>query len=128
MASATATATNWNTMGNCRTGDPDRLFVTGAAQREARTICRGCPVLTQCLSMALTDKIEYGVWGGMTERDRRALLKARPDITCWSSFLEQVQATQTTTEPTTQPTATPLAPVIPLRPAHHTTTPAARAA
>jgi WhiB family redox-sensing transcriptional regulator len=98
----------WNTMGNCRNGNPERFFGTGAKQRDARSICRDCPVLKQCLAMALNDKMEYGVWGGMTERERRAMLKARPDVTCWSSFLDQVTA---------QPLA-PVLPLVPIRKAH----------
>jgi WhiB family redox-sensing transcriptional regulator len=81
---------DWRVSANCRNGDPDRLFVTGAKQREARSICRNCPVLAQCLAHALDERIEFGVWGGMTERERRAMLKRRPDVTCWSSFLRQV--------------------------------------
>jgi WhiB family transcriptional regulator, redox-sensing transcriptional regulator len=90
------TAANWNILGNCRTGDPDRLFVSGAAQREARTVCRGCPVVKQCLAKALNERIEYGVWGGMTERERRALLKTRPDVGCWRRFLDTVEAARGT--------------------------------
>jgi WhiB family redox-sensing transcriptional regulator len=78
---------DWRVSANCRNGDPDRLFVTGAKQRAARSICRGCPILTQCLAKALDEKIEFGVWGGMTERERRAMLKRRPDVTCWETFL-----------------------------------------
>jgi WhiB family transcriptional regulator, redox-sensing transcriptional regulator len=83
---------NWRVSANCRNGDPERLFVTGAKQRDARSICRGCPVLTQCLSHALDERIEFGVWGGMTERDRRAMLRRRPDVTCWESFLTEIAA------------------------------------
>jgi WhiB family transcriptional regulator, redox-sensing transcriptional regulator len=85
-------AGNWRVSGNCRTGDPDRLFVTGAKQRDARSICRGCPVLTQCLAHALDERIEFGVWGGMTERERRAMLRRRPDVVAWEPFLRAVTA------------------------------------
>jgi WhiB family redox-sensing transcriptional regulator len=46
----------------------------------------------QCLSHALDERIEFGVWGGMTERERRAMLRGRPDVTCWESFLSEVAA------------------------------------
>jgi WhiB family transcriptional regulator, redox-sensing transcriptional regulator len=85
-------AGNWRVSANCRNGDPERLFVTGAKQREARSICRGCPVLTQCLAHALDERIEFGVWGGMTERERRAMLRRRPDVTSWEPFLRAAAA------------------------------------
>ena len=48
----------------CATQDPDLLFVTGAAQREATKMCRGCPVKLECLADALDNEVEFGVWGG----------------------------------------------------------------
>lgn len=77
----------WAMSANCRSVDPDRLFVSGAAQREARSICRRCPVRTPCLAQALDENLEHGVWGGMTERERRALVRRRPDVTSWSLYL-----------------------------------------
>ena len=80
-------AGNWRMSARCRTRDAEGLFVTGARQREARGFCRACPVRTECLAYALDERIEFGVWGGMTERQRRALLKGRPDVTSWASLL-----------------------------------------
>jgi WhiB family redox-sensing transcriptional regulator len=54
-------------------------------------ICRGCVVRTECLADALDNRIEFGVWGGMTERERRALLRRRPDVTSWRDLLEQAR-------------------------------------
>ena len=54
------------------------LFVQGAAQNRAKAVCMRCPVRTECLADALDNRIEFGVWGGMTERERRALLRRRP--------------------------------------------------
>ncbi len=79
----------WVSKGLCRTKDPDELFVTGAAQRQAAAICRHCPVLRECGADALDNKVEFGVWGGMTERQRRALLKEHPDVVSWSTFLNK---------------------------------------
>ncbi|WP_084723377.1 WhiB family transcriptional regulator [Streptomonospora alba] len=76
----------------CREVDPDALFVQGAAQNRAKLICRGCPVRTECLAEALDDRIEFGVWGGMTERERRALLRRRPDVTSWWDLLTAARA------------------------------------
>lgn len=75
----------------CAGGDPDRLFVTGAAQREAARLCRGCPVQMECLADALDNQVEFGVWGGLTERQRRALLKRRPEVDSWRTVLEQAK-------------------------------------
>jgi WhiB family transcriptional regulator, redox-sensing transcriptional regulator len=78
---------NWRTAARCRTDDAEGLFVIGTAQRQARQLCRSCAVRTECLAHALDNRIEFGVWGGMTERERRALLRARPDVTSWTDLL-----------------------------------------
>jgi WhiB family transcriptional regulator, redox-sensing transcriptional regulator len=78
---------NWRTAARCRTRDAEGLFVRGARQREARGFCRACPVRTECLAHALDERIEFGVWGGMTERERRALLRLRPDVESWRALL-----------------------------------------
>ena len=49
-------------------------------------------MLIECLAHALNERIEFGVWGGMTERERRAMLRRRPDVTCWESFLRAAAA------------------------------------
>lgn len=78
----------WVTRANCRGGDPDVLFVRGAEQRGvAAAVCGRCPVKTQCLADALDNRVEFGVWGGLTERQRRALLRANPDVDNWARFL-----------------------------------------
>ncbi|MDM2117088.1 WhiB family transcriptional regulator, partial [Mycobacteroides abscessus] len=68
----------WVSQARCRQGDPDELFVRGAAQRKAAVICRHCPVMMECGADALDNRVEFGVWGGLTERQRRAMLKAHP--------------------------------------------------
>jgi len=78
---------NWRVAARCRTTDAEGLFVTGARQREARLFCRACPVRTECLAHALDQRIEWGVWGGTTERQRRALLRARPEVRSWAALL-----------------------------------------
>jgi len=76
----------WVSKALCRTADPDQLFVRGAAQRRAAVICRHCPVIAECGADALDNRVEFGVWGGMTERQRRALLKQHPDVSSWAEF------------------------------------------
>ena len=78
--------TAWVSKARCRSIDPDELFVGGAAQKKATAICRHCPVVAECLADALDNQIEFGVWGGMTERQRRALLKQHPEVVSWSEF------------------------------------------
>ncbi len=78
---------DWISQASCRGQDPDALFVQGAAQNRAKQICGGCAVRTECLADALDNRIEFGVWGGMTERERRALLRRRPEVTSWSNLL-----------------------------------------
>ncbi len=84
-------APDWTASAACRAAHPDDLFVTGAAQNRAKAICLGCPVRTECLADALDNRVEFGVWGGMTERERRALLRRRPDVTSWSALLTQAR-------------------------------------
>jgi WhiB family redox-sensing transcriptional regulator len=43
----------------------------------ARRVCADCPVKTECLEYALANRIDHGVWGGTSERERRRILKAR---------------------------------------------------
>ena len=88
---------DWAPMGSCSKSDPDALFVQGAAQNRAKAVCFGCPVRAECLADALDNRTEFGVWGGMTERERRALLKRRPNITSWAALFAQAR-TQTSAE------------------------------
>jgi WhiB family transcriptional regulator, redox-sensing transcriptional regulator len=84
---------NWSSRAACK-GRTEELFVRGAAQNRAKQMCMGCPVRTECLAEALDDRIEWGVWGGMTERERRAVLKRRPNVTSWRVLLEAARAEQ----------------------------------
>lgn len=79
---------DWTVLAACKNGDPDALFVQGADQNVAKRICRSCPVKYECLSDALDHRIEFGVWGGMTERERRALLRRHPQVASWRRMFE----------------------------------------
>ena len=83
---------DWATYAQCKQSRPDELFVRGAEQNRAKTMCSGCPVKTECLAEALDNRVEWGVWGGMTERERRAVLRKRPNVTSWRRLLEAAQA------------------------------------
>jgi WhiB family redox-sensing transcriptional regulator len=78
---------SWRVNASCRDTDPDGLFVRGAEQNRAKTVCMGCPVRAECLAEALDSRINFGIWGGMTERERRALLRRRPDVANWRELL-----------------------------------------
>lgn len=94
------TTWNWRVAARCRTADGDGLFVSGAAQREVRGFCFACPVRTECLAHALDERVEFGVWGGMTERERRALLRSRPGVESWANLLGEARTAHYTDEVT----------------------------
>ncbi|MBO1766148.1 WhiB family transcriptional regulator [Allobranchiibius sp. GilTou38] len=83
---------SWAARAACRGGAPDELFARGAAQQSAKLVCQGCPVVAECLADALDNRTEYGVWGGMTERERRALLRRRPDVQSWTALFKAARA------------------------------------
>lgn len=82
----------WTLQALCKDTDPDEMFVRGAKQRQAAIICRHCPVMQECGAEALDNKVEFGIWGGMTERQRRALLKQHPDVVSWTDFMDRRNA------------------------------------
>ena len=70
--------TNWMGRGNCRDEVPARFFPSdGVGVDQARRICATCPVQEPCLEYALEQRIDHGVWGGASERERRRILKRR---------------------------------------------------
>src|SRR3546814_15236558 len=85
---------DWAPAAACRQAAPDELFVRGAEQNKAKVVCGTCPVRTECLAEALDNQIEWGVWGGMTERERRALLRRKPAAS-WRSVLAAAKAGHT---------------------------------
>ena len=77
----------WVEYALCAEDEPDSLFVQGAAQRQVRMRCMECPVRLECLADALQSQMSYGVWGGLTERDRRAILRHYPHADNWLEWL-----------------------------------------
>ena len=64
--------------GNCRLYAPATFFPSdGVGVDKARKICATCPVTGPCLEYALEHRIDHGVWGGCSERERRRILKRR---------------------------------------------------
>ena len=84
---------DWTMRAKCR-GMEDALFPDASDQKRARLLCSGCPVRFECLAEALDNRIEWGVWGGMTERERRLLLRQRTDVVSWTSILVGKQGPQ----------------------------------
>lgn len=68
----------WMREGHCRHYPPSAFFPSdGVGVDIARSICAECPVKAECLEYALVQRIDHGVWGGCSERERRRLLKQR---------------------------------------------------
>lgn len=69
---------NWQDDANCLGVDPDLFFPErGASTREAKEVCRGCVVREQCLEFALQNGEKFGIWGGLSERERRRIRRQR---------------------------------------------------
>jgi WhiB family redox-sensing transcriptional regulator len=68
----------WQDQANCLGVDPDLFFPErGASTREAKEVCRGCVVRNDCLEYALDNGEKFGIWGGLSERERRRLRRQR---------------------------------------------------
>ena len=68
----------WQEYANCLGVDPDLFFPErGASTREAKEVCRGCVVREQCLEYALVNGEKFGIWGGLSERERRRIRRQR---------------------------------------------------
>ena len=64
----------WQSDSLCAQTDPEAFFPEkGGSTREAKKICGQCEVRTQCLEYALQNDERFGIWGGLSERERRKL-------------------------------------------------------
>jgi WhiB family redox-sensing transcriptional regulator len=67
----------WMALGKCRDMDPSVFFPSdGVGVRTAQLICAECPMKSQCLEYALDNRMDDGVWGGTSERERRRILRS----------------------------------------------------
>ena len=67
---------SWQMFANCLGVDPDLFFPErGASTKEAKGVCQGCVVREDCLEYALMNDERFGIWGGLSERERRKLKK-----------------------------------------------------
>lgn len=71
----------WKLRGRCaNAGNPDGMFPPErdrAGLKAAKALCHACPVTAQCLEHALTYPEPFGVWGGLSERERDTVLRRR---------------------------------------------------
>ena len=73
-----AAAVSWQSSANCLGVDPGLFFPErGESTREAKAVCDGCSVRVECLDFALDASEKFGIWGGMSERERRRLRRTR---------------------------------------------------
>ncbi len=82
---------SWQDQALCAQTDPEAFFPEkGGSTREAKRVCRSCDVRAECLEYALENDERFGIWGGMSERERRRLkrqaVSARPDLGPFNSF------------------------------------------
>ena len=78
ITAAEAPGGEWRKQAACRGSDPNLWHpITGENATAAKAICAQCPVTAQCLEYALTANLYDGVWGGLAERERRAIRRRR---------------------------------------------------
>lgn len=70
---------SWRERAVCVTADPRLFFTEHQGQRSdaAKAVCIPCPVKAECLEHALTQREYFGVWGGLTENERREMIRRR---------------------------------------------------
>ncbi|HUR78688.1 MAG TPA: WhiB family transcriptional regulator [Acidimicrobiales bacterium] len=70
--------TEWMSIGKCREVHPAVFFPSdGVGVDVARKLCFDCPVKAPCLEYAIQNRIDHGVWGGASERERRRIIRQR---------------------------------------------------
>ena len=78
---------DWRSRAACRDADPELFFPEGSAGPallavdRAKHLCETCPVQARCLDWALDHHAAFGIWGGLTEGERRALRQALTQMT-----------------------------------------------
>ncbi|MDO5026031.1 MAG: WhiB family transcriptional regulator [Trueperella sp.] len=76
---------DWQSLGTCNSLDPEFFFhpegERGGPRRRrierAKRICQSCPVLAECREYALVHREPYGVWGGLSEEERKRIISRR---------------------------------------------------
>ena len=99
-----STDKSWQDFANCLGVDPDLFFPErGASTREAKEVCRGCVVREDCLEYALANGEKFGIWGGMSERERRRIRRQR--ALARAAAADAVEPTARAAEPAVQSAA-----------------------
>jgi WhiB family redox-sensing transcriptional regulator len=71
-----AVPASWQDLALCAETDPEAFFPEkGGSSRDAKAVCMACPVRAQCLDYALETHQLFGIWGGLSERQRRHLMR-----------------------------------------------------
>ena len=95
--------TSWQNHAACKTIHPDVFFSNHGQDSDeaAKIVCRGCEVRAECLAYAKNLRIEYGVWGGLTARERGVRAqKNGVELECWEcGFLFVWEKTAGSTQP-----------------------------
>lgn len=91
---ARVAALEWQDRSLCREVDGEIFYPEkGESTQPAKRVCMGCEVRTECLSYALANREAFGVWGGLSERERRRLLPTRvPRPAAAESDVQEVAA------------------------------------
>lgn len=66
---------DWQDEALCKESDPEAFFPEkGGSTKQAKAVCKRCPITEKCLQYALANEERYGIWGGTSERERRNIL------------------------------------------------------
>ncbi len=67
---------DWQDDGLCKESDPEAFFPEkGGSTKQAKAVCKRCPITAKCLQYALDNDERHGIWGGTSEHQRRQILK-----------------------------------------------------
>ncbi len=67
---------DWQDLGLCKESDPEAFYPEkGGSTKQAKAVCKRCPITETCLQWALDHKERFGIWGGTSEYERRQILK-----------------------------------------------------
>ena len=90
VAVAIVARMSWEERAACASFDPEIFFGTTARdERRAKGVCGTCHVRKECLLVALEEGIDFGVWGGLNERERRTLRRRNAGTRDWRTYVAE---------------------------------------